>query len=281
MKRLFLLIWIGLSCAAGIRAQERLDVYARRYLGQPYVERALEVIPERLVVDTASVDCMTLVEYCLARRIVDAKVQGAAAEKPASKGHGTSFADCVGMLRYRDYEPGQKLQYSDRLHYATEWVAQAEAKGWVKDLSGELGERTQRTINFMSSHTASYQQLAGNGQQAREDLRIIKDEVEPRLSARPFTYIPKAKIKEIEREIQDGDIIFFTTSTDGLDVSHMAIACIQPPQGPDPGTAARRMKVGFIHASQTAGKVVIDPMSIAEYAQSRRSITGIKVVRPL
>ena len=121
----------------GIRAQERLDVYARRYLGQPYVERALEVVPERLVVDTASVDCMTLVEYCLARRIADAKEHGAAAEKPVSKEQVTSFADCVGSLRYRDYEPGQKLQYADRLHYATEWVAHAEAKGWVKDLSGE------------------------------------------------------------------------------------------------------------------------------------------------
>ena len=281
MRKAILLGLIGLFCAAGIRAQERLDVYARRYLGQPYVERALEVVPEQLVVDTTKVDCMTLVEYCLARRIADTQVQDATAEKPASKGQETNFSDCVGMLRYRDYKPGQKLQYSDRLHYATEWVAQAETKGWVKDMSGELGGSTRRTINFMSSHPASYQQLAGDDKQAKEDLKTIQEEVEPRLSARPFTYIPKAKIKEIEREIQDGDIIFFTTSTEGLDVSHMAIACIQPPQGPDPGTAARRMKVGFIHASQTAGKVVIDPMSIAEYAQSRRSITGIKVVRPL
>ena len=62
MRKAILLGLIGLFCAAGIRAQERLDVYARRYLGQPYVERALEVVPEQLVVDTTKVDCMTLVE---------------------------------------------------------------------------------------------------------------------------------------------------------------------------------------------------------------------------
>ena len=261
---------ILLSCLAGlvlavtaVRAQERLDTYALRYLGQPYVEHALEAVPERLVIDTASVDCTTLVEYCLARRMADA-------------GRG-SFEDCVARLRYRNYVPGQPLRYTDRLHYATQWAAHAEALGVLQDLSLALdGRSVSRRIRFMSAHPQSYAQLSDP-----ESLRLIRDEIEAELSARPFTYIPKDRIRAIERDIRSGDIILFTTSVDGLDVSHMAIAHVQPHQGPDPGTAALRPKVGFIHASSAAGKVMIDPRSIADYAASRSSITGIKVLRPL
>ena len=265
MKRTLLVLLAGLAATLLVQAQpQSLDFYARRYLGQPYVEHVLEVSPERLVVDTARVDCMTLVEYCLARRMADA-------------GRG-AFRDCVQALRYRD----KVERYADRLHYASEWILHAEEAGIVKDISLDIGgTQVSRTIRFMSAHPGSYDALSRADAESKEDLRIIRDEVEPRLSARPFCYVPKDRIREIERDIRDGDIIFFTTSVEGLDVSHMAIACIQPPRRPDPGKAALRPVVGFIHASQTAGKVMVDPMSIAEYALSRKSITGIKVVRPL
>lgn len=256
-KYIFILAFGLLSWT--LTAQVPLDTYARRYLGQPYVEKVLEVSPERLVIDTARVDCTTLVEYCLARRMSDA-------------GMG-DFRDCVGRLRYREYAADKTLRYADRLHYATEWVAHAEQLGIVADVSEELGGiATERKIDFMSGHPGSYPALehAGTDQTAAEDLRRIRDEIEPALSRRPFTYIPKNKIAAIQQQIAPGDIILFTTSVKGLDVSHMAIAYRR-----------KDGRMGFLHASSAAGKVIGDPKTIADYALSRASITGIKVVRPL
>ena len=255
-KYIFILAFDLLSWT--LTAQVPLDTYARRYLGQPYVEKVLEVSPERLVIDTARVDCTTLVEYCLARRMSDA-------------GMG-DFRDCVGRIRYREFTPGQSLRYADRLHYATEWVAHAEQLGIVADVSEELGGiATERKIDFMSQHPGSYPALerAASDPEAAEDLRIIRNEIEPALSARPFSYIPKNKIAAIQQQIAPGDIILFTTSVKGLDVSHMAIAYRR-----------KDGRMGFLHASSAAGKVIEDPKTIAEYALSRASITGIKVVRP-
>lgn len=310
-----------------------LDVYARRYLVQHYVEQALEVRPEHLVIDTARVDCTTLVEYCLARRLVDAARRETVAAKHAEEetvaakhaeeetvagmrsgeedtmaakhaeevtvagmrdaeektvagmhdgegktvaglrgGEERTFADCVGMIRYREYGPDQPVRYADRLHYATEWVYHAEALGLLEDISEALGGvRTHRTFSFMSRHPASYPALADAGKDpvAAEDLRIIRDEVEPRLSRLPFIYIPRNKVAGIQGQIRPGDIILFTTGVEGLDVSHMAIA-VRREDG----------KIGFIHASSAAKKVIVDPKTIAEYVLSRSSVTGIKVVRP-
>ncbi len=279
-----------------------LDVYARRYLGQPYVEQALEERPEHLVIDTARVDCTTLVEYCLARRLADAgRIESVATKRAEGKavasmhvgegkavagmrdgegktvaglrgGEERTFADCVGMIRYREYGPDLPVRYADRLHYATEWVYHAEALGFLEDISESLGGvRTHRTFSFMSRHPASYPALADAGKDpvAAEDLRIIRDEVEPRLSRQPFIYIPKDKVAGIQGQIRPGDIILFTTGVEGLDVSHMAIA-VRREDG----------KIGFIHASSAAKKVVVDPKTIAEYVLSRSSVTGSKVVRP-
>ena len=298
------------------QARPTLDVYARRYLGQPYVEQALEVRLEHLVIDTARVDCTTLVEYCLARRLAEAgRIESVATrraeEKAVASMHvgegkavagmrdaeektvagsrtgeeetvagmrggeeevGGTFADCVGMIRYREYGPDQPVRYADRLHYATEWVYHAEALGLLEDISEALGGvRTHRTFSFMSRHPASYPALADAGKDpvAAEDLRIIRDEVEPRLSRLPFIYIPRNKVAGIQGQIRPGDIILFTTGVEGLDVSHMAIA-VHREDG----------KIGFIHASSAAKKVIVDPKTIAEYVLSRSSVTGIKVVRP-
>ena len=84
-----------------------------------------------------------------------------------------------------------------------------------------------------------------------------------------MTYIPKAKVAGIEDKIKTGDIICFVSAVEGLDIAHVAIAYVKDG------------KVGFIHASQAAGKVIIDPKSIAGYISSRTNLAGIKVVRPL
>ncbi|MBO4230351.1 MAG: DUF1460 domain-containing protein, partial [Bacteroidales bacterium] len=69
--------------------------------------------------------------------------------------------------------------------------------------------------------------------------------------------------------IQSGDIICFVSTVEGLDIAHVGMAYVEDG------------RVGFIHASQNDGKVVIDSRTIVEYVLPRRNLSGIKVVRPL
>jgi hypothetical protein len=135
------------------------------------------------------------------------------------------------------------------------------------DLGGEVYDHP---INYMSTHPESYKQLGNARNIPRAALALQKiSDTEAELNRTPMTYIPKAKVAGIEDKIKTGDIICFVSAVEGLDIAHVAIAYVKDG------------KVGFIHASQAAGKVIIDPKSIAGYISSRTNLAGIKVVRPL
>lgn len=59
------------------------------------------------------------------------------------------------------------------------------------------------------------------------------------------------------------------SGTKGLDIAHVSIAYVHD------GI------VGFIHASQAEGRVIVDPKSISDYTLGRKSSPGIKVIRVL
>ena len=71
-----------------------------------------------------------------------------------------------------------------------------------------------------------------------------------------------------EKSIKSGDIIGYMSTTNGLDIAHVAIAYWR-----------KDGKLGFIHASMGKMKVVIDEKTIAEYANASKHINGIKVIR--
>ena len=237
---------------------------ARMRLGTPYVAGLLDPNgPEKLQMPFVSTDCMIFVETCLAA------VMTAGEEDPSY----VKYEDNVRRLRYRgtEGECPPPVLYETRLHYATAWIRNLVEKGLADDLTLEVGGvRSTGKLNFMSRNYKSYKQIAAadSDPQAATRLKAISL-TEARLNEEPMTYVPKAKIKSIEGKIKDGDLIFFTTSIDGLDVSHMAIAY------------RHDGITGFIHASSVAGKVIVDSGSIADYALSRKSCTGIKVVRVL
>ena len=237
---------------------------ARMRLGTPYVSGLLDPDgPEKLRMPFVSTDCMIFVETCLAA------VMTAGEEDPSY----VKYEENVRRLRYRgaEGECPPPVLYETRLHYATAWIRNLVEKGLADDLTLEVaGVRSTGKLNFMSRNYKSYKQIAAadSDPQAAARLKAISL-TESRLNEEPMTYVPKAKIKSIEGKIKDGDLIFFTTSIAGLDVSHMAIAY------------RHDGIVGFIHASSVAGKVIVDSGSIADYALSRKSCTGIKVVRVL
>ena len=235
-------------------------MYAARYLlGTPYVTSTLESGDrEELRVYLTQTDCILFVETCLDLALT--KMQG--------RGDFAALADNVRQSRYRD---GRVGSYGDRIHYTTEWIRQGEARGILQDITLDLGgEESGKKINYMSRNYLKYKHLSGadTDPRAKRDLETVKA-VEERLNQVPQTFIPVEKIPAAAAQIRSGDIICFMSGVSGLDIAHVAVAYV------------RDGRVGFIHASQTGGKVMVDPLSVAAYAAARKNCPGIKVVRVL
>jgi hypothetical protein len=111
----------------------------------------------------------------------------------------------------------------------------------------------------MSMHPDAYPRMT--------DVDAIRA-VEDSINAAPSTYIPKSALKGALGGIRNGDILLFTTTVDGLDVSHCAIAKVEAGK-----------PVRFIHASTGAKKVILEPRTLEEYVMGRKAVTGIQVFR--
>ena len=227
---------------------------ARFFLNKPYVASTLEFEPEGLVVNLREFDCTTFVETVLAlSRMVKMS------EQP-------SFEDFGKQLQNIRYKRGNIGNYTDRLHYFSDWIYENETRNHVEDITKELGGEPYRpNLNFMSTHPDSYKQIKSNP----EYIEIMrKKEIE--ISERDvYSFIPKEKIVSYEKEMNDGDIISFVTDVEGLDVSHVGIFYR------DKGQAT------FIHASTSAGKVIVNPQPLYDYMKNNRRNIGIMIVRPI
>lgn len=232
---------------------ELMIIAAKQMLGTEYVAGTLEVIPEELKVSLVETDCILLVESCLAMAL------------NAKKGLTSpdDLCETVQSLRYRN---GVVEGYASRLHYTSEWIRQGEANGIFKEITGELSGNnlSGQKFSYMSEHSDAYKQLKGN---PAETARIAQMEKELN-KHEDYYVIPKEMVSEIEGELKDGDILGFNTSVKGLDIAHVAL--VYKKENGD---------VGFIHASQVEGKVVIDKKSIAEYVMGRKSNNGIRIIR--
>jgi len=164
-------------------------------------------------------------------------------------------------IRYRD---GLLNGYTSRLHYTSDWIFNNAAKGVLEDVTQKIGgEPFKVQLSFMSSHPDSYIHLKGQPDRIKE-IRLIEEQVNQRENY--YYYIPKEKIPMVQNKIQNGHIICFTTSIEGLDISHVGIAYWQ------------NDTLTFIHASSTAKKVIINPESLFDYCRSITSNTGIMVL---
>ena len=67
--------------------------------------------------------------------------------------------------------------------------------------------------------------------------------------------------------MQNGDIVCFVTNIEGLDISHV-------------GFVDREGEMlTFIHASSSAGKVIVNPESLQTYVTDGKRTTGVMIVR--
>lgn len=231
---------------------ERMVRLGRTFVGTDYVPNTLDVPgPERLVINLRELDCVTYVENVLA---ISRLVQAGEPDFEA-------FQDQLRTIRYRS---GEIDGYTSRLHYFSEWIADNERKGLVRNVTRELGGvRDTEPIDFMSMHPDAYRQLSDSATLA--EIRRIETE----LSERPRYYIPEDRIAEAAPRIRNGDIIAATSSVEGLDVAHTGIAIWLDGE------------LHLMHAPLVGKSVEISEEPLAERIQRIDGQDGIMVARPI
>ena len=235
---------------------EYMIYFGKRLEGTPYVAKTLEVNPRReeLIINLRQLDCTTFTENVLALSL-------------CAKTNNKTYADFCRYLRMIRYRQGS-ISYPDRLHYFSSWIEDNTALGFVEEITAEGKPFTaiqKFDINFMSTHTSAYPQLA--------DAMLVKKiaETERKLTGKSVRYIPKTQLSThtlLKKYIHDGDIIAIVTNKRGLDTSHIGIAHWHAD-----GT------LHLLNASQIHKKVIDEPMTLYNYMQKHPSQLGIRVVR--
>ncbi len=237
---------------SGRPINEIVEQVGLSFIGTDYQAHTLEATDmESLIVNLKVLDCYTFVEatVALARCI---------------KNNDTSFNAFLKEIENLRYRNGIIKGYSSRLHYFSDWIYEMQRRGIGVDVTEEIGGIPyNKKINFMSTHTKSYKQLAGN-KKLTDSIAVIENEI----SLREYFYIPQNMIEQIEDKIKSGDIIGITTNIPGLDISHTGIAL----KGKDG-------RIYLLHAPDVGKKVEISKLPLAEYIGSHSKQTGVMVLR--
>lgn len=231
--------------------EELLIETAKFFLATPYVASTLEKEPEGLVINLRELDCTTFVENVIA---LTRMLQGPDASFE-------SYCRNLQNLRYRE---GRINDYTDRLHYTSDWIFVNQQKGFVADVSQQIGGAPlPLNLSFVSTHPDSYKQLKG-----RPDLTHKMAAIEKNINSRTYHYIPEARIDALGKEMRNGDMVGFVTKIAGLDVTHVGLIYWEGE------------KLTFIHASSAAKKVIINEDPLQTYVEKGKNTIGIFVVRP-
>ena len=92
--------------------------------------------------------------------------------------------------------------FASRLHYFSDWLFDAGAKGFLCDVTADLGGQwLGKSISYMTDHPERYPALED------EETFLRLREIEGRLSARPLVFLPREKLRRVEDRFQDGDIL--------------------------------------------------------------------------
>lgn len=239
-----------LSTPAKGKLNETMLNVAEQFLGKPYVAATLEKTPEALVINLEEFDCFTLVENVLALSLAKHNPEAGL----------DAYREYLQLLRYRD---GVIDGYASRMHYFTDWALQAVENGILVNITEEVGEEQEKTINFMSANRKLYPALATDDQALAEIIQTEKI-----LNESPLYYVPKAKFSAVEGQIEDGDIIAFTSVIKGLDVNHEGIA------------VRKGGKLHLLHASLDEKKVIISKETLPQYLEKIKKHSGVMIFRP-
>ena len=241
----------GAECGKN-NANELVAFYAKQLLGTPYVAHTLESDREWLTINIDELDCTTFVEtlYALTRATLDMRRSW------------RDFACNIESIRYRNGELGD---YSSRLHYVSDWIANNSHRGNIREVTAEIdGAKYEiKTINFMTANRDKYPQLADSAMFAK----IKNFEIGYRMHRYPYLKKEWIDSKKTAAGLRNGDFVALISKTEGLDVSHMGIIIKE-------GNSFK-----LLHASSKEKKVVLEKDDLKETLRRNRSCTGIRIIR--
>lgn len=221
----------------------------KTFLDTPYVAHTLDKgSKEELVINFMGLDCTTFVENVLAFTLMHLEEENSLEQ----------FARQLTKIRYRD---GVMHGYASRLHYFTEWIADNEEKGILKDVTKLLGGViVEAPRTFMSAHREAYPLLAD-----QENFQGVI-QTEAALKIKPYYVIPLSQLEALESNLREGDIIAFATKIKGLDVTHTALVI------------KIEDRIHILHAS-SSGQVEISKLPLLEYTKGIKKSNGLIVAR--
>ncbi len=238
---------------------ERTAWFGQMLLGTSYKGYTLEIDDhiEAPSVNLAGLDCWTFFETALAfARMV---------EEPVEEWTPETLLRCIEMDRYWGGECDGT--YLSRLHYLEDWLHDNSKRGLVRDITRSLGgiNVTNSAIE-MTHNWKKYRYMRAN-----PEVRARITDLESRLRRQPLVMIPKSRVRDIEEQLQNGDIIgiigrdgaSYGTTHVGLAIRKDGVLC-------------------FMHASApfNYGKVVIESR-LSDYLNKHATHAGILVGRPV
>ena len=237
---------------------ERTAWFGQMLLGTPYKGYTLEIDDhiEAPSVNLAGLDCWTFFETALAfARMV---------EEPEEQWTPETLLRCIEKDRYWGGECDGT--YLSRLHYLEDWLHDNSKRGLVRDLTRSLGGiNVANSAIEMTHNWKKYRYMRNN-----PELRAGITELESRLRRQPLVMIPKSRVRDIEDQLQNGDIIgiigrdgaSYGTSHVGLAIRKDGVLCL-------------------MHASApfNFGKVIIESR-LSDYLSKHATHAGILVGRP-
>lgn len=226
--------------------------FANGFLGKPYKAGTLEGDQERLVVNIDEFDCTTLVENAIAMALtVDERR--------------TSWHDFIYNLERIRYRSGEIKGYPSRLHYISDWAVDNTFRGNFMDVTTRFPKYTHivKCIDFMSENAAKYPALADSANLA--GIKAVERGY--RNYRMPYIKTMDLSNKEVKAEFKDGDILALLSNIKNLDVSHMGIVVVKDGEP------------YLLHASSSAGEVVVSSLPLAEFMKKNRRFIGVRVFR--
>jgi len=220
------------------------------FIGFPYRKAPLQREGrEHLVVNLREQDCVTFVENILAL------LYTLASHRPSFE----TFKTILKRIRYRE---GRMERYPSRLHYFSEWIKDNERKGFIREVSKEIGGVAYRkSLHYMTDHPSLYPALRNQ----KNFLEMKR--VEKRIGRKSFFFIPKESLPAVEPLIQEGDLIAIVTRKEGLDIQHVGFA------------EKIRNRVYLLHASEKEGRVILSKETLYRCLMKNRESLGIRVAR--
>jgi hypothetical protein len=207
--------------------------------------------PERLKVDLARFDCVSILDNSLA-------VARCAWLQETTE---ACFVRELVATRYRN---GVMGDFTSRLHYFEDWLDNNRDRHRLDEPVGLLGGALfRKRFFYMSEHQHRFPPMADP--RSRDAIAAT----EARLSKQTYAVIVRSSIREQQSHIQNGDLVGVVTREPGRFISHAGLA-VRDKQG----------RTRLLHASSHHRRVIVTATSIANYILRRPERWGITVARP-